>query len=334
MSRRYAATAVTIAVLAAARGHCHAAPPGAGPRAEDRAIGYLAREVPLWPQKNHCYSCHNNGDAARALYTAVRLGHRLPDDRLRDTSRWLARPEGWDHNGGEGPFSDKRLARVQFAAALAAGIEAGQIADRAALDRAARRLADDQLPDGSWPLDGNSPLGSPATYGRALLTLSARDTLRAVDPARYRSAINRAEQWLLAHSTANTPDAAAVLIVATQDEGAPARALRERILGLLRKGQADDGGWGPYVDSPPEVFDTAVALIALGRWPNPPAEVRGMVARGRAFLITEQNPDGSWTETTRPAGGESYAQRVSTTGWATLALFATRDRPPTAPPAP
>src|SRR5262249_25750881 len=35
--------------------------------AEERAVAYLVREVPLWSQENHCFSCHNNGDGARAL---------------------------------------------------------------------------------------------------------------------------------------------------------------------------------------------------------------------------------------------------------------------------
>lgn len=333
MRHGHATTVLTIAVFVAAGSVLRAEPPAATP--EDRAVGYLGREVPLWPRNNHCYSCHNNGDAARALYVAVRLGYRLPPEALGDTNRWLARPGDWDHNGGEGPFSDKRLARVQFAAALAAGIEARQIDDRSTLDRAARRLADDQSADGSWPLDANSPLGSPATYGRALLTQSARDTLRAAGGKQYRSSISRAERWLLSQPVTNIPDASAILIAAGDSSRPDASAQRQRVFALLRKGQSQEGGWGPYADSPPEVFDTAVVLIALSRWSNPPAETRGMIARGRKFLISEQNPDGSWTETTRPAGGESYAQRVSTTGWATLALLATREkgRPPSRDPA-
>ena len=39
--------------------------------AEDRALAYLIREVPAWSREHKCFSCHNNGDAARALYTAV-----------------------------------------------------------------------------------------------------------------------------------------------------------------------------------------------------------------------------------------------------------------------
>ena len=48
-----------------------------------------------------------------------------------------------------------------------------------------------------------------------------------------------------------------------------------------------------------------------------------MIARGRKFLICEQLDDGSWTETTRPAGNVSYAERISTTGWCTMALLST-----------
>jgi hypothetical protein len=53
------------------------------------------------------------------------------------------------------------------------------------------------------------------------------------------------------------------------------------------------------------------------------ATLAGAIAKGRAYLIREQLADGSWNETTRPAGQTSYAQRISTTGWALLALIAT-----------
>jgi hypothetical protein len=43
-------------------------------------------------------------------------------------------------------------------------------------------------------------------------------------------------------------------------------------------------------------------------------------------VIAAQQEDGGWPETTRPTGGTSHAQRISTTGWATLALLGTRPR--------
>jgi len=49
-----------------------------------------------------------------------------------------------------------------------------------------------------------------------------------------------------------------------------------------------------------------------------------MIRRGRLYLAQAQLLDGSWPETTRPSGEESYAQRISTSSWATLALLNTQ----------
>jgi len=46
-----------------------------------------------------------------------------------------------------------------------------------------------------------------------------------------------------------------------------------------------------------------------------------MAARGREFLLRMQHADGGWPETTRPAGGVSYAEHISTTAWALEALL-------------
>jgi hypothetical protein len=51
-----------------------------------------------------------------------------------------------------------------------------------------------------------------------------------------------------------------------------------------------------------------------------------MIRTGRAYLIAHQQEDGSWPETTRPSGGVSYAQRMSTSAWATWALINTRPK--------
>jgi hypothetical protein len=78
------------------------------------------------------------------------------------------------------------------------------------------------------------------------------------------------------------------------------------------------------VNSAPEPFDTAVVVLALAAQEG--NEAAALARRGRAFLLANQQEDGSWRETTRPSGRESYAQRLSTAGWATLALLATAGR--------
>ena len=76
--------------------------------AEARAIEFLKREVPAWSRDNGCFSCHNNGDAARALYAAMRKNYRIPPPALADTTEWVSHPERWNHNKGDPGFSDQR----------------------------------------------------------------------------------------------------------------------------------------------------------------------------------------------------------------------------------
>jgi hypothetical protein len=292
---------------------------------EGKALAYLATEVPRWSSEHHCYSCHNNGDAARALYAAVRLGRDIPVKATLDTDRWLARPEGWDKNGGDGPFSDKALARLQFASALASALDAGRIDDRGPLLRVSDALANEMAEDGFWKGVEQDQIGSPTTYGRPLATWFARETLRLADASKYRLRIEKADAWLRRLPIESVMDASTVLLARAFDDTAEGSARRDKALELLKRGQSREGGWGPYARSPSEVFDTALALLALDRHRDRPG-VTSMIERGRAYLVETQHEDGSWTETTRPTGAESYAQRLSTTGWATLALLTVKDK--------
>jgi len=296
-----------------------------GREAEAKAIAYLQREVPAWRRENGCFSCHNNGDAVRALYAAAQQGYQIRTDVLAETTAWLAKPAHWDENKGDPGYNDTRLANLQFAAALVAAFEARQLHDRTALARAAQRVVAGQGADGAWQIEPGNAIGSPATYGTTLATFIGWRILRSAPAAETDEPIRKAGAWLRKQEPNNVLTAATLILALTRDTENDPRAVRKRdaCLDLIRRGQTGHGGWGPFADAPPEPFDTALVLLALSE--NVRAEgVPAMIRRGRAFLVAQQNANGSWPATTRPPGGESYAQSISTTGWATLALLATR----------
>lgn len=282
-----------------------------------RGVKYLTVEVPKWKAEHPCYSCHNNGDAARALMVASAKGYDIGTS-LDDTIGFLKQPAGWNQSKAAEGFDDKQLARVQFASALAVAHEHGR-APRGDLERAAKLLVADQKPDGSWTLDQSQSIASPATYGTIIATWSARRTLVQSGLPATHSAITNADTWIRGLKPKNVIDCAAVILALDRASDTAAEELRRMCLTILQNGQSRDGGWGPYVTTAPQVFDTAMAVQALTLLDRP--DLKDAIARGKAYLVSQQRPDGSWPETTRPADQESYAQRISTTGWAMLALL-------------
>ena len=117
-----------------------------------------------------------------------------------------------------------------------------------------------------------------------LATLLARDSLASADTGRFRAAIDRADGWLSARRFSRSPTPRCACWRARSSARGQCHRYR-RSLELLRQGQSDDGGWGPRASSPPEPFDTALALLALANC-DPSPEIRGMIARGRAFLVS------------------------------------------------
>jgi hypothetical protein len=282
---------------------------------EQRAIDYLAHEVPRWFFENKCYSCHNNGDAVRALYIAKRQRRSVPPDAFASTSSWLTTPVRWDRNRGNPAFSDKKLARIQFAAALAEAWKAGATKREWTIFSAARLVASDQSPNGSWVVDADADAGSPATWGTALATYMARGVMETADPKVFASVIARANAWFEGFQPAGTFQAAVKLLAIARSKKPEEAELAAAIVAS----ESSDGGWGPLRNAPSEPFDTAIVLLALHQAGVAPQAI----ARGRAYLIATQERNGGWPETTRPPGGHSYAQHISTSGWATQALLVT-----------
>ena len=276
---------------------------------QQRAIDFLSREVPRWARENHCYSCHNNGDAARALYLAKQRGYIVPPESIADTSAWLQQPAKWNEIHGNPAASDRKLARIQFAAALAEAYRTGATRNRQALVAAAEALLAYQDANGSWVVDTGGLPGAPAAYGTALATYMTRRTLETAGSARFAQPIARANQWFASASPGSLVDAAAILLALPGNR---------KCLEWILSAQTSDGGWGPQPKMPAEAFDTALAMLALHA-----SGQTEPLARARGLLFAMQEASGAWPETTRPSGGHSYAEHISTAGWVVYALLTT-----------
>jgi outer membrane protein assembly factor BamB len=303
---------------------------------EERAVEYLAREVPAWSRENGCFSCHNDGDGSRALFAARAAGLPVPGAAWAATAAWLARPERWSEQPGAAEYGDPALAGLQFAAALRAAIDSGVLREREPLATAVEAVARSQLADGSWRGGSEDAVGSPAAYSRHLATHTGLTLLEAAALPAHEEARRKAREWLRRSVPRNVHQAAVLLLARREAEDGAGEELLSAALAIIREGRSRDGGWGPYVNAAPEVFDSALVLLALARRREAlarggaerekaeAAEIESWIRSGRGFLIAAQEEEGSWRETTRPAGGESYAQRISTTAWALEALMATR----------
>ncbi|MBI4471108.1 MAG: terpene cyclase/mutase family protein [Acidobacteria bacterium] len=248
------------------------------------------------------------------------LSYPVPDEVLAGTINWLQRPREWDSNKGDPVISDKKLARLQFAASLAEAYDARAVSADILIE-AAESLLPHQEKDGSWAVMKEAGLGSPATYGPVLSTSIARRILAKAGETRFSGQIRRADAWLMEVKYESIVDAAAIVLALSGSPGTESKVRQVR--DFILAAQTSDGGWGPFPRRPAEAFDTAIAILALEPFRAEPAVAAG-IRRGRAFLTSIQYADGGWPETTRPSGGSSYAQHISTSAWATIALLRTR----------
>ena len=286
-----------------------------------KAFQYLEKESLQWVQENKCYSCHNNGDAARALFlTSPKLAARFSGPQWRELIEWYQEPDKWNEASNRELDLSPTLGLVQFAAT---SIEAQRQTLRpmppSGYARIRSLILAAQHEDGSWHLENEGQLGSPATYGNVLGTLRALEILAKLPTAQSKTATDRAINWIdqqNPHASIELAAGSQILKLSTR----PKEQAKSRLwLRRLRDQQNRNGGWGPFRSQFSEIFDTAIALIALCSQPKPDIEA-GVILAGRSFLIENQESDGGWLETTRPSGGTSYAQHISTTAWALIAL--------------
>lgn len=208
----------------------------------------------------------------------------------------IAGGKGYDVSGIDGalaslkqPAQWPKEQHVAFTAALAAAERFGK-APTADLEAAAKLLVAEQQTDGS--------------YGSTLDTWLARIALIASGMQPDNFTVVQIDKWTRGLTVENLNDATTTLLVLEQASDVMADNLRRAALQIVRQAQRDSGGFAA-AEGAPGVYDTALAVLALvmldveprlARSTYRPEELKAAIANGKAFLVSQQRPDGSWPE--------------------------------------
>ncbi|MBX9580803.1 MAG: hypothetical protein K2X87_10890 [Gemmataceae bacterium] len=180
-----------------------------------------------------------------------------------------------------------------------------------------------------WRVSGSRPPTEASSFSTTYLAARA---LRVWTPApeqeRAEKRIAAARGWLLKTPAKDTEDRVYRLF-GLKEVGADEKEIAAAAWELL-KTQRADGGWGQKDDMAADAYATGTALVALHRAGGLPAD-HPAYARGVAFLLRTQLPDGSWHVKTRSVPFQPYFEggfphgkdqfiSSSATGWAASAL--------------
>ena len=295
-----------------------------------RAVNAIQKAQATWytTNKQVCASCHHQYQPALALRAARERGIPVNEEIARADALKAFTFADFDRAVQYSYVIEPAMDDAyRLVAAHAASVE-----PNLAAAVYARLLISRQNREGDWDGFHQRP---PSSYSR--FTMAALG-LRAVQlyhhpsqKAAAAAAVARARAFLESKPARATEERAYQLI-GLKWAGAE-RATLQRLARELKATQRADGGWSSLPGRDSEVYSTGQALVALRE--GGVADIDRDWQRGIAFLVTTQQPDGSWRMTSRlnppaplsppyfDAGyPEGRNQFISMTGasWAVMAL--------------
>ncbi len=297
-----------------------AAPPSLDPvrAAVERALPALADKGKWWIDEKHCVSCHRIGNMVWTFAAAERRGLAVPAD-LDAIQQWAVESSlACDAHGVPAATKNKEgIVQLLMADRLRPVLDA----DVAGSWR--QMIADSQEADGCWGPGGQLPAQKrPVEETRLVSTLWMALALATPPSPQYAPIVERAVQAMEDYPAAPVSTewfAAGLLLAKSLDDSAMRDAMHSRLLDL----QHPDGGWGWLHADPSDALATGMALYALACVP-PTAPHAHAIDRAQRFLITTQQPDGTWKVPGTKAKKKDRPQETSSywgTAWAALGLI-------------
>lgn len=284
-----------------------------------RGLDWLAQATVSWQESHQCFGCHVQAVTLEALTVGRANQYRVDEAKLNAIVKGMLDLPGGAHSSDGFSYHGGQLLEPSKAfggSAFAHFDERIGPRLRPELVKTAEELLAMQRPDGAMPGSYNN---EPVATGVVQATTQALVTWRQVHArtadARWLVPIRKAEQWLTLQAKRMSDEGGRLqdvdhaiigLVAAGAGSGDKLVAALARV---VEKQQNKDGSFSLAAGSPPSPFQTGQAVYALrlaGRSDGDPS-----VKRGTAWLIKNQQQDGSWG-----GGGFGKAEAM----WAVLGL--------------
>jgi squalene-hopene/tetraprenyl-beta-curcumene cyclase len=291
----------------------------------ERGANYLATEGVAWMNKQHCASCHHVPMMVWALTEARQRGYAVDEKALADVKNWALAEKNHTKVFPDLPLAKTRtetdyLGPLLMALAVGADKNRDEVAETAR-HRLLTLAASQQEKDGSWNANsgGRPPVHATRDVETSWLLLALVDP-----PGPWTAQRKSAADWLSRNPPAENGHAIAMRLLVSDRVGQSGPDAGPSLESLLRL-QNEDGGWSQTKEMKSDAFATGLSLYALSARSGP--RVAAAMGRGQAFLVKNQNSDGSWPMTSRPAepSGPGPARDLRPikyfgTAWATIGL--------------
>ncbi len=265
--------------------------------AATRSIALLQKASTGFYKAQDCFSCHHTGLPAQALKLARERGLSIDEGSARAALlKGLSRtpdPSSIDRIVQDNMIIDPAVSEASaLITAQAAGL-------KPSLTTAiqARFIANAQRADGRWVTFDQRP---PQSHSEFTATALAVRAMQLYMPGELHEEVlaraERAAAWLLRTTPETTEDFTFRLfgLAWANSSGARRAAAVRDLLGMQRA----NGGWAQLPHMEPDAYATGEVLVALneagGVSTTDPAWRKGL-----QYLMSTQNPDGSWRVHTR-----------------------------------
>lgn len=294
--------------------------------AVERAVSLFEKSGPEFFKVSGCTSCHHQSLPQMAVARAKEKGIQVSAPVWEKQSKSVIavfRPFNEQMRQGKDGIPDPAITISYMLIGLGAS---GYKADETT-EAMAHMVAAQQLSDGSFTYMASRPPMESSGISSTALSIRALQYYgyygRNPDPQ-----IGKARNFLRT-ATARTHEEKVMRLLGLAWAKAEASDLRNAALPLIAE-QRQDGGWGQLATLETDSYATGQALVALHE-AGQINERDDIYAKGAAFLLRTQRPDGSWIVRTRPFPIQPYKesgyphgkdQWISMSGasWATMAL--------------